>query len=273
MTKTKTVLLIDGDVFVYQIGLAAEKPTNWGDDLWTLHADFAECRTTLNEKVETLRQALGADSVIFALSCPTQEGFRRGICETYKANRKDVRKPVVHQPLRQYLLEEHDTILRPRLEADDILGVMATRPTKENRIIVSVDKDFRGVPCNFYRMTGDNPSVVTITVEEATRFHALQTLMGDRVDGYVGIPGCGEKTAEKFLDGIPTKDLWPTIVAAYAKAGLGEELALTNARLARILQHKDYDSLTGTIKLWTPSQPASQVINSSAPVKSKKVTS
>jgi 5'-3' exonuclease len=275
MPKTKTVLLIDGDVFIYQIGLAAERATHWGDDLWTLHADAGECKRTLDDKLETLKRDLLADEIIVALSCPTVTGFRRALCPTYKSNRNGARKPIVHVPLREYLLEKYDTILKPNLEADDVLGILATQPTADRRIIVSVDKDFSGVPCNFYRMLGDNPQVVTITREQAARFHALQTLTGDRTDGYVGVPGCGPKTAEKVLDGVHTDELWPAIVKAYADAGLSEEVALTTARLARILQYTDYDTKTGEVKLWLPqnlSRKTSPDTSSSATPSSKRTT-
>jgi DNA polymerase-1 len=258
--KKKTVLLIDGDVFVYQIGLAAEKETDWGDGLWTLHADFDECREHLRTKIDNLVKTLEADEVRFALSCSTETGFRRELCPTYKSNRVGKRKPIVHKPLRELLLSDYDTILRDRLEADDVLGLLSTQPVRgERRIIVSVDKDYSGVPGLFYRTNTDHPRVDEVTSDSARRFHALQTLMGDRTDGYVGIPGCGPKSAEKILADVPTADLWPTIVKAYADAGLGEELALTNARLAHILQWGDYDTKTGVVKLWTPkqiSQPA-----------------
>lgn len=276
MKKQKTVLLIDGDVFVYQIGLAAEKPINWGDDLWTLHADFAECRETLAAKVAALVETLEADEVRFALSCPTESGFRRDVCATYKSNRKDVRKPIVHGPLRDLLLSDYDTILREKLEADDVLGILATQPTSERRIIVSVDKDFRGVPCSLYRTSDAAPTVETISAQEAQRFHALQCLTGDRTDGYVGIPGCGPATAAKMLEGVATADLWPTIAGAYEKAGLSTDLALTNARLARILQWGDYNTKTGAIKLWTPpsnSPKTSPATNSSQTKSSEPTTS
>lgn len=268
-------------MWLYQVGLAAERPTHWGDDLWTLHADLGECKTAVANLVADLTEKLGADQVRFALSCSTEEGYRRELCPTYKANRKNNRKPVVHGALREHLEEAYDTIRRDRLEADDILGILATQPTDERRIIVSVDKDYNGVPCLFYKTNEENPEVRQVTAEQALRFHALQTLMGDRVDGYVGIPGVGIKTAEKMLANIDTKDLWPAIVAAYAKEGLSESVALTNARLARILQHGDYNTVTGAINLWTPpahtnarkknkskstapSQPASQATKPSA---------
>lgn len=257
MAKKKTVALIDGDVFVYQVGLAVEKETDWGNGLWTLWADFDEAKQTLLSRIASIQEAIGADQLRFALSCPTEEGFRRSLEPTYKANRKDKRKPVVYSPLRNFLLEELGAIVRDQLEADDIIGVLATQPCDERRIIVSVDKDYLGVPGLFYKINDEFPEVKQTTVQDALLFHATQTLTGDRVDGYQGIPGVGPAKAEKILAGLKPSEFWPAIKAAYKEAGLSESVALTNARLARILQHGDYDIATGKIKLWTPfSNPA-----------------
>lgn len=284
--RRKTVLLIDGDVFVYQIGLAVERVVDWGDDLWVNYSDLKDAKEALISRVESLIETLQADSVRFALSCPTEEGFRRQLCPTYKANRADARKPLVHGPLREWLAAEHDTIMRPRLEADDILGILATQPTDEERIIVSIDKDFAGVPCKFYRTTSETPFVVSITPDDARRFHAIQTLTGDRSDGYTGIPGVGPKTAEKILDGLKPDEFWPAIVKAYDEAGLPEKTALQTARLAYILQHGDYCPEKGRINLWTPStrpttpsttsptsRPTSAATSTSRPARSKRATS
>lgn len=252
MPKQKTVALIDGDVFVYQVGLAVEKETDWGDGLWTLHSDLGEAKQTLLSRIAHIQEAVGADELRFALSCPTDEGFRREISPTYKANRKDKRKPVIYAPLRAFLLEERGAILRDKLEADDIIGVLATQPCNERRIIVSVDKDYNGVPGFFYKTNDEFPEVKETTPAQAQHFHALQTLAGDRVDGYQGIPGVGPVKAEKILAGLKPSEFWPAIKAAYKEAGLAESVALTNARLARILQHGDYDIISGKIKLWTP---------------------
>ena len=92
----------------------------------------------------------------------------------------------------------------------------------------------------------------------------MQTLTGDATDGYVGVPGCGPKTAEKILqkaldEGTPwanPKQLreiyWKHVIAAYDKAGFGEEEALVQARVARILRAEDYDDIQKKVILWTP---------------------
>ena len=43
---------------------------------------------------------------------------------------------------------------------------------------------------------------------------------------------------------------WKAVVEAYAKESLTEADALVQARLAKILQHEDYNQKTGEIKLW-----------------------
>ena len=72
------------------------------------------------------------------------------------------------------------------------------------------------------------------------------------VDGYSGFQRVANKTAEKILDEPP---YWNKVVAAYNKSGLSEEVALENARLARILRKGEYlegYDKEGDVSLWTP---------------------
>ena len=85
-------------------------------------------------------------------------------------------------------------------------------------------------------------------MEEADRWHLAQTLIGDPTDNYKGCPKIGAVGAKKILD----KDCsWAAVVAAYEKAGLSEEDALAQARVARILRFEDVDEDMNPI-LWTP---------------------
>ena len=92
----------------------------------------------------------------------------------------------------------------------------------------------------------------------------MQTLTGDTTDGYTGCPGIGPKTAEKILQAALAEGTteanpaqlreiyWQHVVKAYAKAGLSEEEALTQARVARICRNSDYDFKTKQVILWSP---------------------
>ena len=90
----------------------------------------------------------------------------------------------------------------------------------------------------------------SITKEEGERWHYVQTLAGDQTDGYSGVPGFGIKRSESFFD--ENGYSWKSVVKAFESKGLDESVALQNARLAKILQHSDYDFDSQSVKLWTP---------------------
>ena len=80
-----------------------------------------------------------------------------------------------------------------------------------------------------------------------------QTLIGDKVDGYSGCKGIGDKTARKILGDVGKNSLekmWGLVKNSYEKMGYTEEDALRNARMARILRAEDYDFKKKEVKLW-----------------------
>jgi DNA polymerase-1 len=115
-------------------------------------------------------------------------------------------------------------------------------------VVVSADKDLKTIPCRLYNPHDGSDRV--ISEEEADYNHLFQTLIGDQSDGYPGCPGIGAKTAAKLLEEHGA--VWQTVVDAYKKAGLNEEEALRQARVARILRKGEFSSRTNKVKLWTP---------------------
>lgn len=248
---SKTTLLIDGDILAYRAAASAEHEIRWDDNLWTLHSDLRDAQRIFYEQMQQVEDALQHDRVIIALS--PEKNFRYRIWPQYKANRVDKRRPMCLAALKEWIEDEYETFKRPDIEADDVLGILATSPyiVRGRKCIVSVDKDFRGVPCEYYNLNTEE--LVEITEPQADQWHMLQTLMGDAADGYPGCPKCGPKTAEKILNDAQTYEtMWPLVVQAYEKQGLGEEYALTMARLARICRRGDYDFKKKEVILWTP---------------------
>jgi len=92
---------------------------------------------------------------------------------------------------------------------------------------------------------------VTVNKAEGAKWHLIQTLAGDQTDGYAGAPGIGVKRAELLFEKHGYS--WETVVNAFKEKGLGEEIALQNARLAKILTVDDYDFDTREPILWSPS--------------------
>jgi DNA polymerase-1 len=93
----------------------------------------------------------------------------------------------------------------------------------------------------------------TVNVEEAEgqRWHLIQALAGDQTDGYAGVPGIGIKRAVALFE--EKGYTWKTVVDAFAEKDLGEDIALQNARLAKILTNDDYDWRAKQPILFTPS--------------------
>ena len=250
MSKT---LLIDADVLIFQASVSVEQEVDWGNDLWTLHADLGEAKDILNTKIDELCETFpSTTSPIMALSDITGQYFRKKIFQGYKAGRTGKRKPIVFRPLRTYLEQQYNTYVKPGLEGDDVLGILATHPklVKGDRLVVSIDKDMGTIPCNWSR---DGEEYITVTEEEADYSHMIQTLTGDSTDSYGGCPGIGPKRATVALEGLTSYDeMWPVVVNLFYKAGLAEHDALLQARLARILRAEDYDFMRKEPILWTP---------------------
>ena len=235
-----TLLLIDGDIIAYKAATSAEVPINWGDGLWTLHAYEQDVEARLEEQITKLMEAPVQDCII-ALTDTTN--FRKTIAPYYKLNRKEVRKPMLLKWAREYLMSTYNTIIYKGLEADDVLGILGS--SNKETIIWSADKDLLTIPAKHW-IDGE---VVEITEEEADYQFYYQTLVGDNTDNYKGCPSVGAIKAEKIL-----KDdcSWKAVVNAFKAQGLSEEVALENARLARILRNGEYDTDTGEVKLWEP---------------------
>ena len=174
------------------------------------------------------------------------QNFRKELDPLYKSGRKKVRKPLGYKAMVDWAKYNWQWWSEPFMEADDVMGIISTVPGSK-AIVVSDDKDLKGVPGRLYRPATDE--LLDITLEQANRQFYIQSLTGDTTDGYIGLRGCGPKTAEKILG---TRPDWSLVERAYIKAGQTKEDALLQARMARILRYTDWDEDTGTIKLWEP---------------------
>jgi DNA polymerase-1 len=244
-TSTQPLLLIDGDLFLFRACAAAEEETDWGDDIWSLSTDLKRAKKGFQNIIQDICEELGSANFIICLS--DRENFRHDVAKFYKSGRKKSRKPTGYKAMVEWCMTTYRTTSRPKLEADDCMGIIATMPTNEDCVIVSDDKDMKTIPCRLYRPT--NREHMIIDEEEANRYFLTQCLTGDITDGYKGLAGIGEKRAAKILGSRPC---WSLVEAAYIKAGLTYEDALQQARLARILRWSEWDSDKQEVVLWTP---------------------
>lgn len=251
--KPIETVLIDADITAFQVCSSAETETDWGDDIWTLHSNFAEVKKDFAEAIAAIQEMTGALDVELAFTSKTN--FRKTVYPPYKGNRKDSRKPMHLMRIREWAKENYTVHEIADLEGDDILGILGT--ADDTKGIYSVDKDMKTLPAVLW--SNDERFFYTNHEKIADWNWMLQTLTGDTVDGYPGCPSIGPKRAPDILGEpgeFPIEDLWPRVVKAYEKAGLTEDDALVQARCARILRHTDYSPEEGVVKLWTPPTPS-----------------
>ena len=236
-------LLIDADYIVYKSCAAAETELDFGDDVILVTSYFSDAYNATTRELTKLKDEFGALSDI-VLFFSDSKNFRKKILPEYKGHRNR-KKPCGYKRVQNALKMEYRVITMPTLEADDALGIFATK--YPGNMIVSPDKDMKQIPGRLYNLDEE----FTITTEAGAKWHLIQTLAGDQTDGYPGVPGIGVKRAEALFkkEGYS----WKTVVGAFYEKGFTELTALVNARLARILTVDDYDFEKQQPILWSPS--------------------
>lgn len=241
-------LLIDADMLVYSACCAAEQDFKFNDYQHVLVSDERDALDYVAMKLEEYQSITGdRGKIIMCFSdYPT---FRHEVYREYKANRIGKRKPLAFKDVAEAVRRYHDVATYPNLEADDVMGILATEEVHPTRVIVSGDKDMKTIPCILLR----NGDLETISEKRADRNWMSQVLQGDRTDNIPGLVGVGPKTAEKILgDSETLSDMWDKVIGAYEKRKLTYKSALLSARLTRILRHGEYNLHKQEVSLWEP---------------------
>lgn len=209
---------------------------------------------TMDKWVEKIRPK---PTTIVPVLSDYHNNWRYALGGPYKLNRSgggaDSKRE--HMQFARAFVRSHwpKTMQEEGLEADDLIGIMCSHPDHQRRsVAVSIDKDFLTLPGQFYNPRGGGRRPLKIKAMQADYMWMTQTLTGDTVDNYKGIPGIGPKKAEAILDGcIGIWDMWEAVLRAYKKAKLPVKDALLNARYARILRFNDWDPDKKAVRLFT----------------------
>lgn len=180
----------------------------------------------------------------FILVVGDKDNFRKKLNPSYKAHRGS--KPLMYDILLDYIVTKYKVIALPNVEADDTARIIFEDDInfKGEKLIVTVDKDFFSVPCNLFRDNPKNREVVTVSEEDARINEYIQIIMGDKTDGYSGVPLYGEAKAKAFVTPDTT---FKDIVQLYIDNGLTEEDAIMNYNMAHIVGYKDYDFMKNDV--------------------------
>ena len=225
MEKPK-IAILDGDILAYRASFWAEaegieylEGRLMDDvDLWTPH---------------------GMDKVIIALSCSRVDNFRRDTWPDYKMHREDTHTPEGLREALTCLKDQFDVRRAPRLEADDMMGIMMS---SGKGVAVSIDKDMLTVPGWLWNPDKMKTGPELITEEEADFRYHVQWIMGDTTDNYKGIYRWGPKKAEKYLkasleEGLALSE---AVRKLYAEHDLDDDYCEAMGICARILRHDEW---------------------------------
>lgn len=157
-------------------------------------------------------------AVVFDSPVPT---FRHKLYKEYKANREEMPDGMKSQiPLIRKLVDAFNipALIRPGLEADDIIAHITGRAVREGFevFLVTRDKDLMqlvgpGVRMLSFNSGGGIETLGPTEVKEKLgvppeQVRDLLALMGDSSDNIPGVPGVGPKTALKILEKAGTID-------------------------------------------------------------------
>lgn len=229
-----TTLLVDADYFIYRAASAAEEEHEYNPELTVIVGNFRRGRQIVHQELDKLCTRFDTKDLL--LTFTDRDNFRKEVDPSYKGNRVR-RKPAGYLKLKNWVMEEHPSVMKPGLEADDVCGILATDGSLSDFVLVSPDKDMEQISCRIYNLKDE----FTQSPEAARKKLYEQCLTGDQTDGYGGCQGVGPKKAEQILSQVEDENYWPAVVEAYEKAGQTEGDAIRTIRLARILQASDWD--------------------------------
>lgn len=251
----KRIVLIDADIDLYQITLKNQLEVQWDEETITMTCDTANAKHVFDETINGIVAKVEADDYLLCLT--GENNFRKTHFPEYKTNRKETRKPMGYAELKKHAMDNHPHKIYDTLEADDVMGIMATKKATAGieYVIHSLDKDMKTIPALIWDRT--QGKVVKTTDLEADLFLYTQILTGDVCDGYKGCPKVGKVKADKALSKCTDEEqLREAVYRLYCKEYKDEKLAkeemIKQAGQARILRSIDYDFKNKSVIIWHP---------------------
>jgi DNA polymerase I len=252
-TQQPKIALIDGDHLIYYLSHMLDGSAD--------EMDFVDA---VDVTIDNWTEAAKCEKAIVCLSMFKEKNFRHALYKDYKASRKGRSLPpfvkIGYQHLTIARFAKHKAIRQRGIEADDIMGILATTQSAEenNKVIVTVDKDLMTIPGRHY-----NPIkkvFTTTTKEESLVLQYTQWLTGDPTDCIPGLPGVGPKKAATIIEDARgfagdtplERCLAMAVKRAYKDAGQSEKYWITMGRLVKILTASNWDAKKKVIKEWYP---------------------
>ncbi|MDE6638003.1 MAG: DNA polymerase I, partial [Muribaculaceae bacterium] len=208
--EEKRLFLLDAYALIFRAYYALIKMPRTTSDGFNTSAIFGF--------VNTLEEVIRKEKPTHIAVCFDPKGptFRSELLDSYKGERPDTPEdikrsiPIIKEIIKCYGIPILES---PGYEADDVIGTMATRASKEGftTFMMTPDKDFgqlvgpnviqykpsyRGQD---FELRGEKEVCERYGIERTSQVIDLLALMGDKIDNIPGCPGVGEKTAQKLI--------------------------------------------------------------------------
>jgi DNA polymerase-1 len=225
-----------------------ESKIDWGDGVESTVVDMKTAKSRFAGLVKKYAATCDCDSVTMCFT--SRKNFRYNVYPEYKANRVYERKELFPKLL-EWIEGRYHFVRMDFLEADDVMGVLATKEPGQH-VIATIDKDLDQIPGNHYNWLHNRKYKQNKL--KADRLFYQQIMCGDPTDNYFGIKGVGPVRAKKLLDETPKHYRWKAILELFESKGYDEKYALQMARVARICRVEDFDFEINEPILWTPKE-------------------
>lgn len=127
--------------------------------------------------------------------------FRKQISTTYKANRVDREIPPILNELQDYVIHKYEVKRGYGVETDDLVAIYWTNLSntfgRDQVLIVSIDKDYKQLPCIIYNYHIKHQCYYNVTEAEARYNFYEQMIMGDTSDNVNFCKGYGKAYCKK----------------------------------------------------------------------------
>ncbi len=263
----KKVLLIDGDILVYNIAHVVEKINSYDGEKLSNYP-LMKVQEMVEKKMDYILFACPHDVVELYLTSTDKSNFRYAEAKTlpYKENRKGKPKPFHYNAIRQFLMNRYKAVVIIGKEADDELSLRATQEMAKggHPIIATSDKDLNMIECTIYNI-GQSKMVKyesghfdigylwkeikmmkkkhkekdtylkktnTSLKGRGLMWFYAQMILGDIADNIPGVKGVGDVGVYDLLSDCKTeKELFDVVWGLYQEKEYGKDRFLEVARL------------------------------------------
>lgn len=238
------LLVIDIESFIYRACTASKVIKQLDKYVFQEVYDITKGFDYIENNFNNWRQRFLTNDIELVVG--DKNNWRKDYDKKYKANRKDVEKPIVYYPILKELQNKYPLTSLPNLEADDTCRIInednqnyATR-----KVLISIDKDFKTFPCELFNPLHNTHEVINQT--QADYNLMFRILVGDTSDNYKGLDKFGEKTATDWLDDEPRT--WIDLRELFREKGQLQDFERLR-NLASMVSIDRYDFNTGKVKL------------------------